>query len=115
MPVDHVGVWENVAQKAESRHFAGIAPGLPGIALDVVQLDLQQVPRFGSFDIDRASQGVNDAKVERSDVGIRRRDIELAVERVARLDDDPLPLLYLADRHDVLVPPIMSSLRLMNE
>src|SRR5690606_25286888 len=54
VPVDDVWLGEEVAEEAEARHLDGVAPGIPGVALDVEQLDLQQVAGCRAVNVDRA-------------------------------------------------------------
>ena len=97
LPVDDVGIGEAVAEEAEARHDHGISVL---VRLDVEQRDRQHVAAHRAFDEDRAGHRMHEVEVERGHVLGGRLQIEVAVEGVARLEDDDLPGLDMRHRRD---------------
>ena len=79
---------------------------------DVEEFDLERIARFRALDRDRTGQRVNGADLEPGEIlfgGLRR---DLAVDRVAGLDDHLFALADLQHRLDVGVVAVVPDMRL---
>ena len=92
-----------------------IALNATGCGDDVGELDLEHVAGFGALDKDRAGQRVHRAGIDVGKIGDRRARLDLAVERVARLQRHLLALADLDDRRDVRVKAVVAAVRLLGE
>ena len=85
LPVDDVGLGEQIAQEAEARHDHRVAVL---VGLDVDQRHREHVALLGALDEHRPGHRMHEVEVERGDVVGGRADGQVAVESIAGLEHD---------------------------
>ena len=103
-PLHEERLGELVSQEAEARDLGRVAVRLRAHLEDV---DDQQVTRFGALDVDGTGERVEEVQVDVADLDRGGAGVELAVERVTRLQQD-LVAGYAGDGGcDVGVPAVV--------
>ncbi len=101
-----------IPEKPEAGHLDGEAERL---RLDIDDADFEQIARLGAVDVHRTGERVRNVEVHRGDVGGGRAGGDLAIERVQRLENDPLARLGTNDRRDIGMPAVVADRRLLRQ
>ena len=72
-------------------------------------------PGNGALDEHWPGQRVDCAERQRGEIGHGGRGVQIAIQRVARLERNRLTRVDLHDRHQVRVPPVVAGVRLLVE
>jgi hypothetical protein len=94
-PVHDVRFGKKVAQEAETRNDHGIAVL---VGRDVHKCDGQDVAALGALDIDGTGHGVHEVEIDGGHVVGRRVEPQIAVQRVARFENDVIACVGPHDR-----------------
>lgn len=96
-PVHDIGFGENIAQEAETRRDHGIAVF---VRRDIDQRHRQHVAAFRTFDMNRPSHRMHKGQVHGQTVIGDRFQCQIAVQRIARLEDDEIARICAGHRRD---------------
>ena len=96
-PTGDIRFSEFVPQKSKARHDQCVAIV---IRLDIHQRHRQHVAALGAFDKHRPGHGVHQVQIQSGQIISGRTKIQVAIEGVARRQDDELTRLGARDRFD---------------
>ncbi len=103
---------EHVAQEAEPRHDRRERVGL---GRDVEELDLEDVAGLRALDEDRTGERMNRARFHLGHIGLGGAGPQLAVDTIARRQDDLFALVHGDERRNVRVKPVVTGRRLISQ
>ena len=112
IPVDKIRRSKEVAQKAESGYKSR-----PAVTLrrDLQVFDFQQVAGTGTLDVNGSCKRVHNLRVHPQKISGDDARADLAIRRIARLENDFLQRLNFEGRWNVGVPAVVALIRLFGE